>query len=254
MKWKKDNPDIIREYQHRAIPTPHVHFLSAPTMAKPIARKINCSDAAHAGVPASRVRVLALRSPKPPCLTAAGGAFVVNCTSRSPDEWARGLSPFFCGPVDLYDGRTARNVENAWQYTKVYPVHARFNVVTDAYWEWAQAGWAAPSAVRYPMGRGAKPLFSLWAGGAKFGYIDARKQIYCPLYAAAVRETPAFARLERMYHNAVVADRPLVLHDYDGWDHVGQGFSLREVINQRSPKMGHAFVLAGLLEGNLFWK
>lgn len=29
------------------------------------------------------------------------------------------LSPFFLGPVSLYDGHVAKNVENAWQYAKV---------------------------------------------------------------------------------------------------------------------------------------
>lgn len=31
---------------------------------------------------------------------------------------ARRLSPFFLGPVALYDGHVAKNVENAWQYSK----------------------------------------------------------------------------------------------------------------------------------------
>ncbi|CAF1209275.1 unnamed protein product [Adineta steineri] len=47
--------------------------------------------------------------------------------------------------------------------------------------------------------------------------------------------------------------RPMALLDFDGWDHLGQGYSLEEVIDKAKPKMGHAFVLAGLLENNLFW-
>lgn len=43
------------------------------------------------------------------------GAEVINTTSRS-DTWSRGLSPFFLGPVDLYDGYKSINVENAWQF------------------------------------------------------------------------------------------------------------------------------------------
>ena len=36
----------------------------------------------------------------------------------SSQEWSKGLSPFFLGPVPLWDGMVATNVENAWQYCK----------------------------------------------------------------------------------------------------------------------------------------
>ena len=53
-------------------------------------------------------------------------AVIVNTTSRSND-WSKGLSPFFLGPVDLYAGLSAKNVENAWQFAKVYPQHVDIN-------------------------------------------------------------------------------------------------------------------------------
>lgn len=43
----------------------------------------------------------------------------VNTTSRSSTELGKAFSPFFLGPVPLYDGAPAGealNVENAWQY------------------------------------------------------------------------------------------------------------------------------------------
>jgi len=191
--------------------------------------------------------------PKPPSLTAEGGAIVVNPTSRSAEQWSRGLSPFFVGPVPLFDGYTSRCVENAWQFCKVYAEHATpTGEPTEAYWEWARAGWASEKAQRFPMGRGKAPLYSLW-GSERLGYIEARKRIYAPLYAEAVRHTEAFQQLQRLYETAVHRGKPLVLVDFDGWDHVGQGFTLREVIEQPRPKMGHAFVLAGLLENDHFW-
>jgi len=44
------------------------------------------------------------------------------------------------------------------------------------------------------------------------------------------------------------------LIDFDGWDHIGQGFTLDEVIllPKPKPKMGHAFVLASLLTHHVF--
>lgn len=126
----------------------------------------------------------------------------------------RRLSPFFLGPVPLYDGLVAKNVENAWQYSKVPPLEGQcwscdgltltrrthVSVVqvykqhtdpvtgepTAEYWAWAKEGWANPKPVRFPMGRGAKPEYSYWEG-KKYGYVAARKKIYCPLYASLVR-------------------------------------------------------------------
>lgn len=48
-----------------------------------------------------------------PNFKAPDGATVINTTSRST-AWSSGLSPFFLGPVDLYWGHVAKNVENFW--------------------------------------------------------------------------------------------------------------------------------------------
>jgi hypothetical protein len=88
------------------------------------------------------------------------GAEVINTTSRS-DTWSRGLSPFFLGPVDLYDGYRSINVENAWQFSKVFEYYLEEDEsVGERYFRWAQEGWNSIKAHRYPMGRDAKPLFS----------------------------------------------------------------------------------------------
>jgi hypothetical protein len=106
----------------------------------------------------------------------------VNCTSRSTAKWSRGLSPFYLGPVELPSGDTAQVMENAWQFTKVFdgctdPVTGD---PTNDYWVWARKGWSTDEPIRYPMGkRGVKPLYCWWKG-QRLGYIDARKQIYCP--------------------------------------------------------------------------
>ena len=42
------------------------------------------------------------------------------------------------------------------------------------------------------------PLYSLW-DGQKLGYVDARKQIYIPLYSGAVINTPAFTKLKEVF-------------------------------------------------------
>jgi len=174
------------------------------------------------------------------------GSIVINTTSRS-DNWSRGLSPFFAGPVDLYGGYTSYNVENAWQYSKVYEYYLEEDgSVGERYFKWAQDGWNDIKAHRYPMGRDTKPLYSYW-DGEKFTYTEARSKIYIPLYARAVQKTSAFSKLKKMSEEKI----DLYLWDFDGYNHRTLGLTFDQVINDPNRKMGHAFVLLMLLEGQL---
>jgi len=177
------------------------------------------------------------------------GAFVVNTTSRAKD-WARGLSPFLIGPVQLYKGLTARNVENAWQYSKVYPEH----VDTDKYptrewYKWAEDGWSLNRAVRYPMGKGAVPVYSYWEG-RRLRYRGARRLIYCPLYAAVVEKTAAYKQLQATCQQ----HEEVWLWCFDGYDYTAEGKTLHDVLYDESRSMGHSFVLAMLLDNNRAWE
>jgi hypothetical protein len=170
-------------------------------------------------------------------------ASVVNTTSRSR-TWSRGLSPFYVGPVPLYEGAgldEAKNVENAWQYAKVYGPHVGpLGSPTPEYFEWARAGWARERGDRYPMGRGVKPEFSWWDGKA-LDYIEARKAIYVPCYSKAVLRTEAFDRLLAIYRE----EGEVTLWDFDGYDSTRP---FKELLNDPARPLGHAFVLKALLE------
>jgi len=171
---------------------------------------------------------------------------VINTTSRS-HNWSKGLSPFFIGPVDVWPYNTpykSLNMENAWQFSKVYSVHTEQGEPTDAYLVWAREGWNNPRAQRYPMGKGVKPLYSLWRG-EKLTYTEARKEIYVPLYAEAVMKTEAFQQLKELYE----ALGEVWLLDFDAYNHRRYNMGYDEVINCETMKMGHAFVLAMILEG-----
>lgn len=170
----------------------------------------------------------------------------INTTSRSKN-WSRGLSPFVLGPIECCAGIMARNVENAWQYSKVYKCHTKEDGSPSLdYFKWAKAGWLDPMAHRYPMGKGVIPEYSYW-NGKKLTYVQARKEIYVPLYSKAVADTPAFAKLKDLYEE----QEELWLWDFDGYDHRKLGMDLNEVLDCAEKKMGHAFVLAMMLEGYL---
>ncbi len=179
----------------------------------------------------------------------------VDTTSKS-GLWS-GLSPFSLGPCNLYPDREtgemiiAKNMENAWQYSKVYKQHTdKKGNPTKEYWEWARTGWDTAAPHRYPMGRGAKPEYCFWSrydgkthAEAKLKYIAARKAIYAPLYAEAVQKGHAWQELLKLYQS----EKLIILRDYDGYDHDGLGMTLTEVLNNPQRKMGHAFVLKMLL-------
>ena len=184
------------------------------------------------------IRILGMRQPFP----AGETGLVINVCSNAETDWQNDLSPFKLGPCLMENGLTALNMENAWQFAKVYAVHADADgKPTEAYWDWAMAGWNNPRAVRYPMGRGARPLYSL-CGDERLGYVESRKRVYAPLYMKAVRETNEFKHLTELAQT-----NTLWLRDFDGYDHVAKGLSLTDVLNLSSRKMGHAFVLAMML-------
>lgn len=174
------------------------------------------------------------------------GAVEINTTSRSKD-WSRSLSPFYCGPAKLYADYKSINIENAWQFSKVYEYYLEEDgSVGERYFNWAQTGWNDIKAHRYPMGKGVKPLYSYW-DGEKLPYIEARKKIYIPLYASAVKKTYAFEKLKKMHEENI----DLYLWDFDGYNHKSLDLTYDQVINNPDRKMGHAFVIAMLLENYL---
>jgi hypothetical protein len=167
---------------------------------------------------------------------------IIDTTSKAKGLWSSELSPFNLGPCKLYGKYTAKVMENAWQYCKVYPKFVHKDKISKKYYEWAQEGWHNPRAVRYPMGKGRKPLFALW-NGERLDYVSSRKKIYFKLYATAVLQTNAFRKLRKLHRK-----QNIVLWDYDGYDHRELNMTLTDVLNNPYKIMGHAFVLAILLE------
>lgn len=173
-------------------------------------------------------------------------AVLINTTSRS-DTWSRSLSPFFVGPVDLYGSYKSINMENCWQFSKVYEYYLQEDgCVGERYFKWAQDGWNDTRAHRYPMGKGIVPLYSYW-DGEKLDYIEARKRIYIPLYAKAVQQTHAFDKLKKMHEEG----QNLYLWDFDAHGLEPGTFDYWDLWDDPNIKVGHAYVLAMLLEGVL---
>jgi len=165
-------------------------------------------------------------------------AIVIDTTSNSGQF--KELSPF------ILPAPPARNLENLWQFSKVYPSHLNPNGTINRAWElWREKGWQDTKAHRYPMGKGAVPLFSYWQD-EHLDYIQARKKIYIPEYAKNVVETESFRLLANLDDT-----QNIILLDYDAYDHEKLGMTLIDVVNESKRKMGHAFVLLMILTGCL---
>lgn len=170
-------------------------------------------------------------------------SIVIDTTSRS-NNWTKGLSPFILPGGHLYGKYYAKNVENAWQASKVYLDFVDVNGDPKSeYFEWAEKIWNSNYAYRYPMGKGAVPEYSWW-DGEKLSYVEARKKIYIPIYQRNIIQSPAFRRLFELYK---IEERDIYLIDFDGYNHVKLNKSIDEVINDPKEKMGHAFVIYNLL-------
>ena len=171
----------------------------------------------------------------------------IDTTSSGP---FKDLSPFYVGPYFFNHPKTGlmscRRMENLWQYTKVYPQYAdQDGNPTPAFFQWMSDGFSNQRAVRYPIGKGVKPLYSWW-GDYKLDYIMARKVIYIPHYAERVRYAGSFSKIRVILRNHDVA-----LLDFDGYDHLSMGMTLKDVVHNTKKSMGHAFVLYGMLTGEL---
>lgn len=174
------------------------------------------------------------------------GAFSMDVTSRS-STWGKHFSPFNLGPVDLYDGHWAYNIENAFQFSRVYAEYSTVDGVPAAhYWEWAKKGWQNPKPIKYPLGVWSKHLYHWW-DNKKLSNLEAQNQIFLPIYKKAVIKTTAFSRLKEMYETG----QDIYLIDFEGYDHRFLGKSWDDVVNNIDMPVGQAFALCMILEGYL---
>jgi hypothetical protein len=119
-------------------------------------------------------------------------------------------------------------MENIWQFSKVYktipasrqtysrydntviwehPAEAHLDQdgnLTNAYWNWRSKGYNNPHAVRYPVGfhHRTKCLYSYY-NGKNLNYIEARKEIYMPIYIDLVKEQAQFKELKELLRKGV---------------------------------------------------
>ena len=169
------------------------------------------------------------------------GYLEVNCTSRSTTIY-RALSPFMPFNLQLYDGLTAKNVENAWQFSKVYQQHDDNGIPNKAWYDWRDKGFNDNHAHRYPMGKN-KPLYTFY-DNRKLSYVEARKKVYFPLYIQSMINNPVFLELKSLFDDGV---SKIAIRDFDVYRL--NKTTLADAVDNPYKKAGHGFVLYHMLTG-----
>ena len=165
------------------------------------------------------------------------GYLRVDVTSGSAAKLPGGaraveLSPLHLGPVRDAEGNVFVRFENLWTYHKVYPQLGHWDPdkrrPTAEWRRWRAAGMqklTGGKGVRTPpevarlkkqAREGLRESWTPvghWWGGRLLSYVEAREQIYVPLYAALIRDSAAvrgLRELGRVNH--------LMILDLDGPD------------------------------------
>ncbi len=181
----------------------------------------------------------------------------INVCSGSPSKDWRTLSPMLLGPIEyqfheIGDEKEthlfATNLENLWQFSKVWPGEedAKTKLPSRIFFTRRQQGWLDKKAHRRV--KPGAPLYSYFKG-EKLNYLEARRKIYCPLYASLVEKTPASQKLYKMVHEQGQNIQTL---GYDGYAFSGK--TLRECFLDTSRPFGHELVLVCLLLNDRVWE
>jgi hypothetical protein len=184
----------------------------------------------------------------------------INCCSGAQGIF-KFLSPMKLVPsVYEYDGEEtiqATNIENLWQFSKVWPGEEDpdTGLPNKEWFERRKNGWLDVKAHRH-VKKGPKdatnrniPMYSYWKG-EKLSYLEARKKIYCPIYAQEVVKSEAYKKLHKMVHEE---GYNVSILGFDGIDYHAEGKTLKELFDDPSRPFGHELLLCGLLTGDHVW-
>src|ERR1700743_98204 len=112
-----------------------------------------------------RVLTLPLASKIPPTFKCDIEVWPISKSTNGDGE----LSPFRLGPCTTPDGVEFQNMENLWQFSKVY-VHLDHiekgkvgrGLPNDNWLQWHREGAEDTHAHRHPAGKGSIPAYSWW--------------------------------------------------------------------------------------------
>lgn len=198
------------------------------------------------------------------------GYLNVNATSGNQGKWGD-LSPMKLGPFYLTErlqpltyypngvhpgfeayGDKQRafiyNLENAWQFSKVYDVDVINNVVQPSFFQRRAKGFADSSPHRRALPKAKATAVAAYWDGKLYDYLTSR-YYYCSMYEQLARLTSAYSELEQLYKSGV----NLQILGYDGRDVEVTESSMKTAFIDTSCPFGHELVLCCMLKGYKPW-
>lgn len=158
------------------------------------------------------------------------------------------LSPVYLGPIEVEPGLVASSLENAWYYSQVFKEDLYQDQIRVEWFKNRQYGFESPigkpSSKRQKRG---EPEFWFWKG-ARLNKVEARREIYCKLYAEHIVKLDLYADLKVMLKQGF----NIQLFGYDAYDLEGR--EPIEALFDVNKTFGHEFILYGLLQDQLFWE
>ena len=145
--------------------------------------------------------------------------------------------------------------ENFWQSLKVYTFELDAdNEITKEYFIRRRKNFSDSKGHRrvFPKKvleqRNAKVEFSYF-DGIRYNYINARKKIYCPMYAEMVQKTRYFKSLKERMENG----ENLLIIGFDGFSFDPKTDDVYQHLNDPTKPFGHEAVICCLLHGITPW-
>ncbi len=193
----------------------------------------------------------------------------INVTSGNR-KW-RGLSPMILGPFRVIESRAvtpyypdglhpgftavpdnpnlqqaiAQNMENWWQYSKIYNVDLnQEGEIQPSFFQRRAEGFADPKPHRRAMPKKKGHVVAAYFDTQVYGYVPSRK-FYCSTYEFLVTRTPEYQELQ----NRLTQGENLHIVGYDGKDIPVTTENFRAAYLDPNWPFGHELVLTCLLAG-----
>lgn len=167
------------------------------------------------------------------------GYHLVDLSDVSKQIWKR-LSPAIISNVYCYGGLSSKTMHNAWTYSHVYPEHDDGGKPNADWYTWRDTGFSREKAIIKPM-KDSKPIY-IWWNGVRFGEIEARKNIYIPLYLRSIKNSQTFKELRRLYERG----NKLALKEWHSYP-LDDGKTSKDALNDISRNFSYAFIVYHLL-------
>lgn len=163
-------------------------------------------------------------------------------------DYPDGVHPGFVAVNEQLQGAVSYNLENWWQYSKLYDVDGPFDLnygnLPRTFLLRRAQGLGDPKPHRRALPKAKGTPVASYFDARVFSYIPSRK-FYCTVYEALVIRTPEYQNLLQRLANG----ENLLVIGYDGFDLPITNEAVQQAYDDPSRPFGHELVLFTMLNG-----